>query len=636
LKQVWETSIGGKLSAMTFADGRLYVSSVDAHTVHAMNANSGKLLWSFTTGGRVDSPPTVWRGHVLFGSADGHVYCLCASDGTLVWSFRAAPAEQRLMAHEQIESVWPVSGSVLVREGVVYCVAGRAMWLDGGLRLLRLDAATGKLLSETVLDDKYPGTEDSLQKDVKWPNLPVALPDILSCDGRYIYMRSQPFDFEGNRPEVITPRDYKAQRGETAHLFSATGFLDDSWWHRTYWMWGQSFISAAGGWQLATYQSPAGKILVCDESSVYGYGPAPLKFLGTPVVNHLFASAKEPRLINPNPTQPARKQGATIFGEVVATRLNYDWSQATPFQARGMVLAGETLFAAGPPVLVDEQEVNLNYGDEAVQAKMADHVAAFAGRKGALLMAVSKTEGKQLAAYRLDSPPVFDGMIAARDRLFVATMDGKILCLGNEGKPLPLAPGAKLGPLSETAPAARGKKSAAIEPTASHPDFQKIENLYVAHSDIGYRLQPPRGAIGVALKKLDKPLTNRAIFRLKIRTTPGSSSETPGNGFFVFGNSPDEANLVKCGYRLSGKSLEIMQGPMGAKGGRVSQKADLKANEVTEVTVVVDLAAQKVTLSARGQSVESPLSPQLDSILWVGYSVSSVTSDFSAVEITDE
>ncbi|MBM3889697.1 MAG: hypothetical protein FJ388_11300, partial [Verrucomicrobia bacterium] len=445
LKQTWQAEIGDRLSAMTCADGRLFVAAIDAHTVHALDAASGKKFWSFTAGGRVDSPPTLWQGCVLFGSADGHVYCLRASDGAPVWKFRAGPLDQRLMAHEQVESVWPVSGSVLVREGVVYCVAGRAMWLDGGLRLLRLDAATGKLLSESVLDDKYPGTQDNLQKDVKWPNLPVALPDILSCDGKFIYMRSQPFDFEGKRPEVITPRDYKLQRGETAHLFSATGFLDDSWWHRTYWMWGRSFISAAGGWQLATYQAPAGKILVCDDTSVYGYGPAPLKFLGTPMVNHLFACAKEPKLINPNPKQPPRQQGRTIYGDVVITRLGYDWSHAAPFQARALVLAGETLFAAGPPVMVDEQqEVYLNYGDPKVQAKMAEHVAASEGKKGALLMAVSKKEGKQLAAYRLDSPPVFDGMIAAGGRLFVATMDGKVLCLGSEGTPLAAASDARL------------------------------------------------------------------------------------------------------------------------------------------------------------------------------------------------
>ena len=77
-------------------------------------------------------------------------------DGELAWRFRAAPIDERLMAFEQLESVWPVHGSVLVQDGVVYCVAGRSMFLDGGLRLLRLDPSDGRLLSETVLDDSDP------------------------------------------------------------------------------------------------------------------------------------------------------------------------------------------------------------------------------------------------------------------------------------------------------------------------------------------------------------------------------------------------------------------------------------------------------------------------------------------------
>ncbi len=123
----WRTRIGGKLSAPVVAAGRLFVARVDAHTVHALDRDSGEVAWTFAAGGRVDSPPTFHEGTVIFGSADGHVYCLRASDGMLVWRFRAAPVDRRLMAWEQLESVWPVHGSVLVREGVAYVIAGRRM-----------------------------------------------------------------------------------------------------------------------------------------------------------------------------------------------------------------------------------------------------------------------------------------------------------------------------------------------------------------------------------------------------------------------------------------------------------------------------------------------------------------------------
>ncbi|MCX6910570.1 MAG: hypothetical protein NTY01_21360 [Verrucomicrobia bacterium] len=101
------------------------------------------------------------------------------------------------------------------------------------------------------------------------------------------------------------------------------------------------------------------------------------------------------------------------------------------------------------------------------------------------------TQARQiLAAYRLDSPPVFDGMIAANARLFVATMDGKVLCLGSEGKPLPPASDAKLGPVMETsAAAARASAKRGMETMASHPDSQHLAAISIAKSDLGYRLR---------------------------------------------------------------------------------------------------------------------------------------------------
>ncbi|MCX6908437.1 MAG: PQQ-binding-like beta-propeller repeat protein, partial [Verrucomicrobia bacterium] len=152
LKHAWQTNLGGKLSSVVVADGKLFVASIDAHVVHALDAATGKKLWNFTTGARVDSPPTIWQGRAIFGSADGCVYCLRADDGVLVWRFRAAPVDQRMISFEQLESSWPVSGSVLVLDGVVHCVAGRSSFLDGGMRLLGLDAKTGQKVHETILN----------------------------------------------------------------------------------------------------------------------------------------------------------------------------------------------------------------------------------------------------------------------------------------------------------------------------------------------------------------------------------------------------------------------------------------------------------------------------------------------------
>jgi len=431
LKPAWNTHLGGRLSSPVIANGKLFVASVDTHTVHAIDAGSGRSLWTYTAGGRVDSPPTIFQGCVLFGSADGYVYCLRASDGALVWRFRAAPEDRRMTAFEQVESLWPVHGSVLVQNGVVYCVAGRSMFLDGGLRYLRLDAETGRLLGETIFDEHDPATGKNLQVHVEVRNMPVALPDVLSSDGRFLYMRSQQFDLEGNRGSLAqrkgTDADRAAvQQGEGAHLFSPTGFLDDSWWHRSYWVYGRSFAEGAGGWPQAGKVAPAGRILSFDESFVYGFGRKPEYYKWrTPLEYHLFATDRQPEIVQ-EPAAPKAQGKPTRRPRLKHPR--YQWSRSVPLLVRAMVLADRTLFIVGPPDVVDEEEAFRRVGDPQIEAKLAEQDAALAGRQGALLWAVSAEDGQKLAEYRLDTLPVFDGLIASRGRLYLTTGDGGVLC----------------------------------------------------------------------------------------------------------------------------------------------------------------------------------------------------------------
>jgi len=263
LKSQWKADLGGRLSAVTVAGGKCFVAAIDRHTIHALDAASGKPVWQFTAGGRVDSPPTIHDGCAIFGCADGYVYCLRASDGKLAWRYLAARSDRRHMAFEQLESVHPVHGSVLVRDGVVHCIAGRAAFLDGGMRLCRIDAATGKLVSETILDDRMPKSKENFQAAMKGLNMPPALPDVLSCDDQFLYMRSQKFDFTGKRTELfagnpswsedVAQRSASAQTGEGVHLFSSIGFLDGSWFHRSYWLYGQMVHNGCNFWFRAGY-----------------------------------------------------------------------------------------------------------------------------------------------------------------------------------------------------------------------------------------------------------------------------------------------------------------------------------------------------------------------------------------------
>ena len=436
-KEIWRVKIGGKLTQPVVAGDKLYVASVDEHTLYALKAETGEKIWSFTAGGRIDSPPTIYKGMVLFGCADGYIYCLRASDGELVWRFRAAPDERKLVSYNQVESVWPLHGSVLILNGVLYAVAGRCMFLDGGMRLVRLNPETGELISETILDEKDPITHENLQARMRGKQMPVALPDILSSDGKYIYMRAQQFDLEGKRT-VLDQGDAHEQGGEGTHLFCPTGFLDDSWWHRSYWLYGRNFDEGWGEWYRAAKYVPAGRILVFDDSYVYGYGRDPQYLCNCSVFEYrLFCADKKfdptaiPRLKKAlRVTVDWRKLDALPEEEL--TIVNYKWKiEHPPLLVRAMALAGDRLYVAGPPDLVDEREAWGRSTDPEIREKLKAQSEALKGAYGGLLWVVSARTGEKLSELKLDVVPVFDGLIAAHGRLYLSTLSGEVLCLGD-------------------------------------------------------------------------------------------------------------------------------------------------------------------------------------------------------------
>jgi len=437
LKHAWQTELGGRVTQPVVANGKLFAASVDTHTIHALDAASGKKLWSYTAGARIDSPPTLYKGRVLFGSADGSVYCLCALDGDLAWRFRAAPHDLRLMSYEQLESVWPVSGSVLVQDDTAYVLAGRSMFLDGGMRLLRLDPLTGEKLSETILDDCDPRTGKNLQSRIDHKKMPVALPDILSSDGKFVYMRSQRFNLDGRRA-VIDPEHQTDQEGEGTHLFCPTGFLDDWWFHRSYWIFGKNAGEGWAEWPVAARLVPAGRILTFDDNYVYGYGRHPQYLCNSSVLEYrLFAADKtfDPdRAAHVNkvkiPQNIVNWKNRAKRPEMDLSAVRRKWLIEKPeLIAKAMVLADQTLFVAGPPDVVDEENIWGRTLEPEVQVKLKAQSDALEGQQGSLLWAVSATDGSKLAEYKLESVPVFDGMSAANGRLYLSMKNGCILCM---------------------------------------------------------------------------------------------------------------------------------------------------------------------------------------------------------------
>ncbi len=68
-------------------------------------------------------------------------------------------------------------------------------------------------------------------------------------------------------------------------------------------------------------------------------------------------------------------------------------------------------------------------GTEDIQKTLAEQGAALDGERGATLVAVSTKDGSKLGELKLDSPPAWDAMAAAGGRLYLATVDGHVICL---------------------------------------------------------------------------------------------------------------------------------------------------------------------------------------------------------------
>lgn len=210
----WKASpfIEGTLTPPVAAGGVVVVAAPHEHRVLALDAATGRLKWSFTAGGRVDTPPTIAEGLCLFGAHDGWVYAVGLADGALAWRYRAAPQESRIMAYGQLESPWPVAGSVLVAEGIAYAAAGRHPLCDGGVRVVALKAATGDLVWEKKLDEfnlkNWYGQALATKKKVGLDFEPV---DLLVKDGDRVSLSRWRFDARtGAHALDIASAEYQA------------------------------------------------------------------------------------------------------------------------------------------------------------------------------------------------------------------------------------------------------------------------------------------------------------------------------------------------------------------------------------------------------------------------------------------
>ena len=125
----------------------MFVPSMVTDSLTALDTDSGAERWRFYTDGPVRLAPVACNGKVYFASDDGHLYCLDAADGRLVWKFRGLPSDRKdrkVLGNDRLISLWPARGGPVLADGKVYFGAG--VWPFEGVYVYALDAQTGKLV----------------------------------------------------------------------------------------------------------------------------------------------------------------------------------------------------------------------------------------------------------------------------------------------------------------------------------------------------------------------------------------------------------------------------------------------------------------------------------------------------------
>ena len=285
-------------------------------------------------------------------------------------------------------------GSVLVHGDAVYALAGRVTRADGGMRLVALDPWTGKLLWQQHLSGIYGSQAHILpqswhvNEEHMTNNILLAKGDSLRLYDEFGTWQFSTKDghLEGRSSEVgqpgwpkgrKTPKDPKADER---------------------WTW--------CGWDRVT----AAELLAGKDTY------------------NMMAPGMHPY------TRGVPKYQAWLFGDrqrwgIHGIRLNKEKEfvlEPARFTERNL-----------PPEKMPWKPRTLNLDVKAYA--FADDTLLVAGgtpvgphHRGGELRAISMVDGKDLAVLKLPAAANFDGLAAAYEKVYVSTVDGKVLCFGKK------------------------------------------------------------------------------------------------------------------------------------------------------------------------------------------------------------
>jgi outer membrane protein assembly factor BamB len=378
---------------VTVAGGTVLCAAPHDHVVAALDAQTGQLRWRVVVDGRVDSPPTVYHGLALFGTRNGWVYAVHCDSGELAWRFLAAPRMTRFHANGQLESHWPVNGTVMIQDGAAWVFAGRNVDLDGGIHWYRLQPVTGELLAQGRLGFDELLTEGDVRGRLYGSNSPPV------SDGRRLVFHNFVFDtvtreatrhapWNANELDVVTPMQlglvhnghYTTALNAHSHCYGVTR-----------------------GWMIAYRGRDYVSILGSTERGNRGGGAAALAL----------------RLRR----RPGDQQDTRVAPEEIWRygRANNWWGRGGYFGVKAVAKVGDKAVVVASPEGRDawrEQQENRHF------------VLAFDYETGKPVGSpVGDPKRSVIAAALLPSAGIYAGLAVAYNRLYVTCRDGSIVCL---------------------------------------------------------------------------------------------------------------------------------------------------------------------------------------------------------------
>jgi outer membrane protein assembly factor BamB len=126
----WQKTIGPSETSPLIDGDRVYVGDWKGRVL-ALDARTGKTIWSFRTRGPVKGSAALSGRRLYVGSYDGHVYCLSAKTGRLLWKSRG---QKRLFGSSRFYSTPTLAyGRLYIgsTDGKVYsfgATTGKLIW----------------------------------------------------------------------------------------------------------------------------------------------------------------------------------------------------------------------------------------------------------------------------------------------------------------------------------------------------------------------------------------------------------------------------------------------------------------------------------------------------------------------------